>query len=224
MNINDILNNKWAIPVVVGVTSFAVGSASGYILGKKKVNQTITYYLSDIRKESAKMEEVIVSDEVEEPDFDGEEIEFIEEGEPGNPHTFVQNIFSAPRSLADWDEEYEVANRVDGEPYVIQVEEFIENANEYHQQTVTYYMGDDIMADESDTPIYGHAELMGELKWGHGTNDPNVVYIRNDERKQEWEVLRHTGHYGVEILGLEIENEYETQDIKHSSNYKFRDD
>lgn len=134
------------------------------------------------------------------------------------------NVFTDPESGDEWDEEAEVAARVDGEPYVIRVEEFIENENGWNQETMTYYEGDDIVADSQEVPIYGHSDLMGPLKFGHGSGDKNIVYIRSEKYHKEWEVLRHVGRYEFEVAGQTIEQEFEARDLKHSNDRKFRSD
>lgn len=126
--------------------------------------------------------------------------------------------------MEEWNEEFEQANRdLDG-PYVIHKDVFLENETEYQQETLTYYEGDDIMADQQDTPIYGYAGLTGDLKWGHGSEDPRVVYIRNDQIRREWEILRHSGRFEFEVEGHSLEEGYEVGDLKHSKVLKFRDD
>ena len=123
-----------------------------------------------------------------------------------------------------WDEEKEAAKRVPGEPYVIPVAVFFENEYEWTQETLTYYQGDDIVSDQADQVVEQHTRVLGELNFGHGSGDPNVVYIRNPSLKREWEVLLHSGKYESEILGLTVEREYQSSDFKHSVDRKFRDD
>lgn len=157
-------------------------------------------------------------------DMNGIPLELTDDGE--EEHAPIEysaiNIF-AP-STDGWDEEYEASLRVDGEPHVIALDVFLENENDWTQETLTYYAGDDILADQSDTPIYGHANMMGKLKFGHGSQDRNVVYIRNPSLRREWEILRSDGKFEDEVTGLSMENEIESNELKHSYSRKFRDD
>lgn len=126
----------------------------------------------------------------------------------------------------DWDYETEIADRVREQPYIIHVDEFKENEFDFNQETLTFYAGDGILAQEpTDEPIYGYLNLMGELKFGHGSKDPNVVYIRNEAIRMEWEILRHHGHYRVEVEGHTMEQEVDDE-IQHSYRrvMKFRGD
>lgn len=136
------------------------------------------------------------------------------------------NVFTvAERSdLPEWDQEAQMAQRTPDKPYVISKDEFMDAESGYSQDTVTYYLGDDILADATDIPIWNWPEKLGSLHFGLGSDDPNVVYIRNDFMHQEWEVLKHSGSYEIEVGGLSIEQEYEEQDLKHSNSlHKFRE-
>jgi hypothetical protein len=132
----------------------------------------------------------------------------------------VSNVFA--RTDDNWDYREEQLKRSSSAPYILHKDEFYADELGYTQMTLTYYEGDNILVDEEDCPIYNHGQVVGELKWGHGCEDPNVVHIRNDKRKAEYEVLRHEGLYSTEVLGLEIENNQRARDLKHSSDRKFR--
>lgn len=247
MEIAKILAQKWVIPTATGVVGTACGFGAGYLLGKrnggKNVQQNI--YRMNVEDYNAVTQAEPVatpaafSDENWEDDADiiedppmvvaevsrveDSEDEVIEILEAELVETETVNVF-LNSSLNEWNEEFEASQRVEGQPYVIPVAVFVENELDYSQETLTYYSGDDILVDQQDKPIYNYSTLLGELKFGHGSGDPNVVYIRNDNIRYEWEVLFHTGQYSIEILGLEIESEYEEEDVKHSAERKFRSD
>lgn len=149
-----------------------------------------------------------------------EKLELLPQPEP-EELILTHNIFSEVED--NWDYEEELANRNPSAPYVIHRDEFFENDLGLAQVTLTYYAGDDIMADEEDQPIYNYKTVTGELKFGHGSGDPNVVYIRNAKRRTEYEILHDRGQYSVEVLGLDIEENDRVKDLKHSSGArKFR--
>jgi hypothetical protein len=135
--------------------------------------------------------------------------------------TEVHNVFA--NNDDQWVYEDELAIRSADLPYVIHKDEFVADEAGCDQRTVTYYEGDDIMANEEDIPMYDFNSMMGDLKWGHGSCDPNVVYIRNEKLEMEWEVLLHTGRFDVEVLGSDIEDAYASKDLKNSVQ-KFRDE
>jgi hypothetical protein len=115
-----------------------------------------------------------------------------------------------------WDQEQEMSVRSSRLPYTLHQEEFFENELDFHQQTVTYYVGDDIMADQDDVPIYNWHGQMGDLNFGHGSTDADTVYIRNEMLKSEWEVIRDPGMFSIEVLGHQMEDAVE-EEIKHSN-------
>lgn len=135
--------------------------------------------------------------------------------------SYRQNVFAKPDG--DWDYEAELSTRNPLNPYILHRDEFMGNEMDYRQETMTYYAGDNVMVDPQDNPIYNYPDLMGELHFGHGSNDPNVVYIRNEGIHMEWEVLLSTGTYAYEVMGLAAEAEAEDE-LRHSGPLKFRRD
>lgn len=133
----------------------------------------------------------------------------------------TKNVFEGGE-YTEWDYGIEIAHRTPEAPYIISVDEFFGEEKGYRQSNATYYRGDDILADEQDTPIYGHDRLLGELRFGHGSNDKNVVYVRNEQTQQEWEVILHTGKFEEEVMGLSQDREIEAE-LRHSErNMRFR--
>jgi hypothetical protein len=138
------------------------------------------------------------------------------------PELIEVNVFEAQDPTWDWEKEIE--NRDETKPHVIHRDEFYQNERDYTQTTLTYYAGDDIMADEDDSPIFDYAKLTGPLSFGKGSGDPNAVLIRNNERRAEYEVLKDPGRFEVEVLGLDYQEKGAAQDLKHSKVLRFRED
>lgn len=239
---NDKLYKVWNDPkkkaIIVGVIAFNVGVGFGYFLGKRnkvepydfttQLNSNFNVIeLEELEEISKKKNENIVSygenfikSEIEES---SEEITKVVIGENVNEESeqlITQSIF--PEKDDDWNYPLEISKRNSGEPFIIHKDEFYADEHGYTQSSYTYYSGDNIMVDEEDAPVYNHEQVTGPLLFGHGSGDPNVVYIRNDQRKAEYEVLFDPGLYSVEVLGLEIENNQRVEDLKHSKNRKFR--
>lgn len=126
----------------------------------------------------------------------------------------------------DWNYETELNVRSTKEIYVIHRDEYVRDEMGYHQSTIEFYTQDAVMTDALQHPIYNYTDFVGDEAldmFGHGSGDADVVYVRNDREKAEFEVLRNHGSYEREVLGLETEEEYREQDLKHSRypNYKF---
>lgn len=237
--ISSAVKHPMAVPIALGI-SFVGGLGFGYILGKRQaktvyLNQTDDYeqLALDFNKTSntaavySQIQDIImtneydtVSEEVPEQlaeAIEDNRIQYVE-----NEEVKVLNIFDKPDD--NWDYDVELGNRSSEMPYIIHVDEFVADEMGFKQDTLTYYEGDDVMCDSMDTPVYNYSSMMGELKFGHGSNDKNVVYIRNEKLNMEWEVLRHTGMYTTEVLGNHYEKELE-EDIRHANlNRKFRMD
>ena len=130
-----------------------------------------------------------------------------------------QNVFEDTPEIEDeWDQLAEMIKRRPVEPYIISYAEFHESETDYQQLELTYYAADDVLCDDRDNnrPIYNHKRLVGDLRFGHGSGDLGIVYIRNDQAQTEWEVSYNKGYYSVEVMGLEIEDMHEANDLKHS--------
>lgn len=107
-----------------------------------------------------------------------------------------------------WDYKTELANRSPDAPYVIHQDEFNSVTDgtirdDYRQVAYTYYAGDDVLVDENNRPL-PHADLIvgqNNLQFGHGSDDVDVVFVRNEKYKLEMEICRTQDRYDVEVLG-----------------------
>lgn len=221
--------------ILIGIIGFASGLGLGFFLGRR--DQKPTYQVIP----ASKPEESVLFVE----GFDGPVVEkstavkaFLEEKlqesiliptptHEGAP--IVVNIFE--HGDDDWDFEVEIPNRDPNRPYVIHRDEFFgdehdEDEEPYTQCVLTWYEGDGILVDDDSVPIYNHEELVGELLFGHGSDDPNVVYVRNVRRTAEYEIVKDAGLYSQEVLGIEIEDNDRVKGLKHSNDRvrKLRDD
>lgn len=104
-----------------------------------------------------------------------------------------------------WSYEDELAARTEEEPYVIHQNEFMNSESQYPQVTYTYYANDDVLVGEDERPI-PHGDLVvgqNNLKWGHGTDDIDVVFVRNDKLALEMQICRVYQSYEETVLGLQ---------------------
>ncbi len=123
-----------------------------------------------------------------------------------------------------WVYENEQNTRDPEKPYVIHKDEFFSGESGFRQGQCTYYAGDNVMTNELETVVANHGPMFGDLRWGHGSGDPTVVYIRNEKLSLEWEVILHTGHYAYEVMGLEADEASERElRHSHSSVLKYRE-
>jgi hypothetical protein len=231
--------DEWTAPTISGVVCFGTGIVVGcgisYFLTarrQKRIEEKMTENSDDIGQLEFKFDRHIQDDtrshdlieyahnmiihaenQTEEQIKENIEevtemlVDRIESSKDSHP----SNIFSHDVLPWDWDEE--VKKRGDDEPYIIHKDEY-DNENDekdFSQSTLTYYKGDDILVDEADVPIHNYRKLTGELKFGHGSCDPSIVYIRNTKMHAEYEILLDHGLYQVEVLGEEIENSFNNE-------------
>lgn len=91
------------------------------------------------------------------------------------------------------------------EPYILSKDEFFENESGYDQSTCTYFEEDGILIDEQERIIEKVDSVVGLSnmdRFGMGSGQAHVVYIRNERLRGEYEVCRSTGSYAKEIAGF----------------------
>lgn len=119
----------------------------------------------------------------------------------------VGPVFEPPPNVnppSVWDYPRELNKRSTEHPYVIHQDEFTENELGYNRVVYTYYDQDDVLTDSDDTPFTDANLIVGvdNLKFGHGTDDSDVVFIRNDKLELDMEICRSPKSYEEEITGL----------------------
>jgi hypothetical protein len=253
-----LLKSRAFLPTAVGVAAFGMGAGLGYILGKKarekreviefeQIHEIIKArkdifgeaasdgFEEEIRGLQTSDEDITVTIKETEVDKPGTiirqeatTIERVSKPEiPKNAPPVTYSVFTDP--IDDWSYDEEELNRTDEKPYVLHRDEFYADERNYSQSTLTYYAGDNIMVDQENVPVYNFDEVVGVLKFGHGSGDPNVFHVRNTHLEAEFEVLHDRGHYSVEVLGLEeIDDKTALEDkhLKHSGDRvrRFRQD
>jgi hypothetical protein len=152
----------------------------------------------------------VAADVVEEIAENG--VELAEEpagpGEPNTPDVppAVQNVFenNPPVEQNEWDWIAETAARAEKHAYVIHLDERGQEDG-YDEITLTYYQGDDVLCDAEDKVIDDQERVVGVEnldKFGHGSNDVNVVYVRNDAMQLDIEIVKSDKTYAEEVHGL----------------------
>lgn len=120
----------------------------------------------------------------------------------------AQNVFEdGPEGTVPFDYMTEIPMRTPNAPYVVSIEEFMnQEAENYDQVTISYYAGDDVLANERDEMMDdpdGSVGLENLKKFGYGSSDPNSVYVRNDRLQLEFEVVRYEEKYSKVVMGLD---------------------
>lgn len=227
------MNQKY---LILGTSAFAVGFAGGFFYARKTT--PVRYQHVEV---AAVPQPVVDKNQLEllleDPaNVEADEAEeFVPEKEPILPEavpvvvpikkaTGAKKKTNVFEGTSTWDQAAEEVSRKANVAYVIHKDEYNANDPEHKQETVTWYAGDNVLADAHDTPMYDKGRFGPDvLRFGHGSDDPNVVYIRSEKLRTDWEVLRHAGTFVGEVLGQFPDPDTEDE-IMHSHTVpKFRD-
>lgn len=120
--------------------------------------------------------------------------------------TQIRNVFKEAEVVNNWNYHKERARRSPVRPYVIHIDERQERP--YEEVSLTYFEGDDVLCDEREEVISNidRDRMIGEdnlEKFGHGSNDPSIVYIRNDKMEAQYEIVKSPNSYAQEVHGFE---------------------
>lgn len=130
------------------------------------------------------------------------------------PGVVINNVFEQAEAQNDYatQAEVEALPRREDEPHILSKNEYFANETDYAQVELTYYAGDGVLCNMHDEVMEIPITVGDEnLKFGHGSEDENVVYVRNDKLQVEYEVTKSEGKYAHEVLGAGVENE-----LRHS--------
>lgn len=137
----------------------------------------------------------------------GSEDEAAEEApDDDDPGPQIHNIFEDAKVVHEWNYHEERRRRSPDIPYVIHYDERDEIEG-YQGVTLTYYEGDDVLCNERDEIVdpSERDSLVGEKnlgRFGHGSNDAAIVYIRNDKLELIYEVVKSPNTYAEEVHGF----------------------
>jgi hypothetical protein len=88
-------------------------------------------------------------------------------------------------------------------PHVISVQDYADGIG-YSQTTLTYYEEEDVVTNSRGNPIRNPEKFLGEdslLSFGQLSGDEDVVYVRNPDKKADYEILRSQIPYPGVRLG-----------------------
>lgn len=87
--------------------------------------------------------------------------------------------------------------------HVISLDEYSVSTN--RKVVLTFYNEDDVLTDINSNPIADPDALLGDsglMSFGEGSGDPDTVYIRNDDKATDYEVVRLYKSYAVSIAPM----------------------
>lgn len=111
--------------------------------------------------------------------------------------------YSKKRALEELVEPYKSEAKIS----IITVDEFSELKPGYAQETIHYYVDDGTYANDQDEIIIAQ-DILGpnaHLHFGEGSEDPDIVYIRNDSNAMVYELVKMHTSYAVAVMGEPIQ-------------------
>lgn len=147
-----------------------------------------TKYKKIADEEIASMKEVLARKIAEEPKDETES-----EEAPAKIHKVPEVYVEMTKKYTNGDE---LGVSEDQKPYIIDPDEFGDH-EEYDTETLVYY-SDGILAHFQGDIVEDVAGTVGTdalTKFGINDNDPDTVYVRNDVRGADYEILRDEGKF-----------------------------
>ena len=90
-----------------------------------------------------------------------------------------------------------------GHPFVIHLDEFGEDGTD--TTCYTFYEEDEVLADEREEAIDNVDEIVGLAnlqRWGHGSGNADIVFIRNPTLGLDIEIARAKGSFSDDTDGF----------------------
>lgn len=131
----------------------------------------------------------------------------------------VKNVFkeSVPVETLEFDYDVEVPKRDSDEPYIITYEEYNAGEKEYTTSNLTWYINDGMLADSTNDVVDEIDSVVGDenlQKFGYGSRNNNIVYVRNDRLELDMEILMSDASFIEVIHG--IPDPTEESELRHS--------
>jgi hypothetical protein len=173
-------------------------------------------YLGSDDYTPAKSERVYVNPELRFPDDEGhdedidpdlrKEVEYVNNIRIHNP-----NRDGDPDDVTQWERDPNI-------PYVITEEEFRIDHPEFEKITLTYYVGDDTLAENDGTYIPDQDGTAGDVNlhnyFGLASGDENLLHIRNERVMCDFEITRDSDSFQRSVLGFNIDDDMLQQSKK----------
>lgn len=218
----EVVRNNPVVASLFGAAGLIVGAAVGYFVAKKKLeahyDELLDKEISEAKafykdgylngamsgysaaKKTSKEEEI-----PEEVARTIEEYQVKKESPVKDEEKETTNVFG--NKVQD-DLNKMKKDRNHNGPYVITHEEFLNVEPDYEQMSMSYFIADRTLVDDEDRPVEDPDAMVGDenlTKFGVGSGDPNVVYVRNERFNCDYEIIKTQGSYLEEVLGLDYD-------------------
>lgn len=192
--------------IVIFAAGAAIGVGGSFLYFKKKykseadneVNEVRQYYQKKIEKEKERLDKL----ENESNKIDKAIEEYTEKAKDISKKTKVKyNKISEDEKTQIGKENEEVKAEAESpeedeptKPYLITEEEFLNDKNDYDKISLTYYMFDDTLADESDEMIDIEENISSDI-YNQIAGSDEDLYVRNNTLQTDFEIMRVEGSF-----------------------------
>jgi hypothetical protein len=172
--------------IIGAVVGFVIGGVISYLYCKKRFDEGCCGVVSNEIEYSFEGEDSSIKQTLGQECIDiaygGEDLEY-KRPDPRSYNKIVNKLYGPVRN----------------EPFVITEREFSEECEDHDKITALYY-DDGIVTDDRDEVMDNIIETFGKNfdKFGLWSTDKDVLYIRNDKLKIDFEVLRQNTTYRSE--------------------------
>jgi hypothetical protein len=141
--------------------------------------------------------------------YEEEELRAIDEEEPelaGQKLVPLQNRYRKITTRYNGGLEIDEPVRDTEYPYVISIEEFSEERDDFDKISLSFYDVDRVLTDENEDVITDIDSVIGTealSRFGVVSENPDVVYVRNEQLSTDYEIICIHDSYAEAILGGE---------------------
>jgi len=216
--------------VLVGVGSAALGTGVTYVILKKRIQQLADEEIASVKAAYQKAEPVVepaaehlqklqeeraeVEKEIQEYTEDIEDLGYKqvtdadmvdntpEGAEPLKVENRVKRYLVTDQVIPAAIEEPSATR-----PYIIREEQYHDEYQHFEKHSITFFEEDDTLAMPDDRPVEDVDAMVGDAltRFGEGSNDKDIVYVRNQVQRTDYEIIRNKNSFGVMVLGFDKE-------------------
>lgn len=196
--------NKNIIPFIAFVAGAVAGGLATWQYAKKKYEKESQEEIAEVRefykkereryKESLKTSEV--SKEVNDNVANNPNPNISVSKEDRNAYKDTLNKVNYTNYSLGKEDTKEVESYMQEGPYLISYDDF-GNIEDYEQETLRYYSDETVARDEDDEVIDDVEDRIGYECLRHfGDEFDDIIYVRNDDLKTDFEIIKDEGKYG----------------------------
>lgn len=209
---------------------FLVGGAAGALLTyrmlEKRYEEREAEMIAELERETERIiEELSEAREILKSTVDTKyqdpEDESYEEEQKGEEYKKVTRRYTPYNTFSQSD--VVIEENIKDVPYIITEDQYNNELLYYDKIHLYYYEQDDALTDENEEIITNGYEIIGDdtlLHFGESSDDPDIVYARNESLSRDYEIIRLDKSYQETVLGFTDEairrkkaKRYEREDL-----------